>query len=1067
MKSTVATREKFEVRFKELYDQLNPEQKQAVDAIEGTVMVLAGPGTGKTQLLAMRIANILHRTQMDPWNILCVTFTESGVVAMRERLVSIMGEAAYYVRIHTFHSFCNDIIQAHPELFSREREWQPLADIERVEILEALLNALPGTSPLKVFGQPYFYLRDISSHVQSLKQEHISPAQLRDVCATIATFVGLAGESLDAFFALTPKQRTDAVCGTIAIQLLAQARVAGLPDSMHRFITAAGEELQQQAAHADGAREASKVRTLYKNKLKQWFSSLARDVVTQHALAEVYEAYQAQLLARGRYDYEDMINQVIEVWKSNEDLLADYREQFQYILVDEYQDTNGAQNEIVRLLGSFDDQPNICVVGDDKQSIYRFQGASLANMLDFYQRYRNFITVFSLRNNYRSQAQVLAAAEAVIRHNEESLPKYIPGTAATLMPVASRPAQPLLLLEAANTDVEEWQVAQRIYDLLRGGVAPREIAVIARYHRDTAGIFARLRQLGVPVRLEAGEDALREVVVQQFVRLLEFINDPIRDDVLAQVIHFDWLNLPALDVLKVIRFAGVRRVSLWLVMDDAAALKEAGVAATEPWQQLVKMFAQWRVFQHNTSLQNFLQVVLQESGLLAYLLAPDTGPGVLQAMQRFLTEVKTLNSGQHSVTLGDFLLALRRLQQHGLALMTAPWQVSLDAVRVMTAHKAKGLEFEHVFLLRVVDTQWGNNRSPRRLPLPAGLVSHDRVLGGDNNEDERRLFYVALTRAKSTLTLSYARANDQGRPTVPSLFISELPVEVVMRVQVAEDFAAGQQRLAQGLVPLAPPGSDEVKAWVTSQMEHYVMSVTHLNNYLTCPRMFYVRNVLRVPAARTVHQALGTAIHAALDSWLRAAGPSKQWLIGSFGRNLRREVLADSEAKDVLDVGTKILSAYFDQYATSFNPRAVGEFNFASHGVRVGGAAVTGKIDKIEWLDEARTQANVVDYKTGQPDGKGAALKPGGDYHRQLVFYQLLCDLSPRFPEQMVSGEIDFVQPNKKGVFVKKRIEVTQADLEELQQIISRVWQEIQALRFLDPATWCGKCEYCVSKTVL
>jgi RecB family exonuclease len=227
-----------------------------------------------------------------------------------------------------------------------------------------------------------------------------------------------------------------------------------------------------------------------------------------------------------------------------------------------------------------------------------------------------------------------------------------------------------------------------------------------------------------------------------------------------------------------------------------------------------------------------------------------------------------------------------------------------------------------------------------------------------------------------------------------------------------------------------------------------------------------------VPAARTVHQALGTAIHSTFNSWLRqyqkdAVSPSKEWVLHSFARHLRREVLAETEAKDVLDVGTKILTVYFDQYAASFNPRAVGEFDFAAHSVRVGPAAITGKIDKIEWLDDACTQANVVDYKTGQPDGKSAALKPGGDYHRQLVFYQLLCDLSPRFTAQMVSGEIDFVQPNKKGIFVRKRIQVAAEDRQELRETIERVWQEIQALRFLDPATWCRECEYCASLGVL
>lgn len=1066
MNQAALTRQKNNTRFADLYNQLNAEQRQAVDAIEGVVMVLAGPGTGKTQLLAMRIATILQRTQMDPWNILCLTFTESGVVAMRERLLSIMGEAAYYVRIHTFHSFCNEIIQEHPELFARKQEWQPLSEVERIELLESLLDSLPGTSPLRVFGQPYFYIRDISRHIQSLKQEHIAPDDLRRVCDSIALFVREAESVVSAFFSLTPKQRTDEACETIFMEIVAYAQKVHLPDSVQKVVERVELDRQRHVLEADGLREASKARTLYKNTIKRWFVSLARDVQAQQVLADLYKDYQNALVERGRYDYEDMITQVIETWTSNANLLADYQEQFQYILVDEYQDTNGAQNEIVRLLGSFDDRPNICVVGDDKQSIYRFQGASLANMLHFFERYQDHVVVVTLRDNYRSQATVLAAADGVIRHNEESLTRYIPGTTTTLTPWASWPAAPLVVWEAPTCEVEDFQIGQRISELVQSGVAPQEIAVIARYHRDVVGIFNRLRQLGVPVRLEAGEDALQEVVVRQFLQLLEFINDVRRDPVLAQVLHFSWLKLAPLDILKVIRFAGLNHTSVWSVIAEAGQLHEAGVTNPEPWQHVVKLIAQWRVLHHNTSLQNFLQVVLQESGLLAFMLLPETAPGVLQAMRRFLDEVKTMNAGRHAATLVDLLGAVSRLSQHGLSLMTSPWQVSGEAVRVLTAHKAKGLEFEHVFLVRMLDTHWGNNRSSKRLPLPAGLIAHDLIVGTHNNEDERRLFFVALTRAKASLTLSYARVNETGRPAGPSLFLSELPDETYVRAFMTEEFAAGQERIAASLVPAKNSVRNELSLWVAAQLEHYVMSVTHLNNYLTCPHMFYVRNVLRVPSVRTVHQALGTATHEALNGWLgeyQQTGycPSRDWFLAVFVRHVQREVLSAAEERDVIDVGTKILMAYYDQYASSFNARAVGEFDFSSHGVRVGDAAITGKIDKIEWLDEARTRANVVDYKTGQPDGKAAALRPGGDYYRQLVFYQLLCDVSPRFSGTMVSGEIDFVQANKKGQFVKKRIQVSAEDREELQQTISRVWHEIHDLRFLDPATWCGTCEYC------
>lgn len=1071
MKQTAsAVRAQTKARFHELYRQLNPEQKQAVDTIEGVVMVVAGPGTGKTQLLAMRIAHILQRTQMDPWNILCLTFTESGVVAMRERLLSIMGEAAYYVRLHTFHSFCNEIIQEHPATFAAGRSWQPLSDIERVELFESLLDALPGTSPLKVFGQPYFYLRDISGHVQSLKQEYLTPEEFRRSLATIERFVTLANEAATTFFSLAPAQRTNALCADLHRHFLTAAQGAGLAEELQQFLVTAYEEFTAAAASAADTRAGGKARTLYKNSVKRWFEKLRRDLPAQQALASIYDRYQQQLAARGRYDFEDMINHVIEAFATYDDLLAEYQEQFQYILVDEYQDTNGAQNEVVRLLGSFHDNPNICVVGDDKQSIYRFQGASLANMLDFYRQHQDHITVISLRHNYRSQPLVLAAAEAVIQNNQESLTKYIPDTAATLIPEAAWPAQALAVHEVPSTEVEEYSMAKKIAALVASGVAPADIAVIVRYHRDSAGIVQYLRQLHVPARLEAGEDALASNVVQQFLTLLELVGDTRRDDLLATVLHFAWLNLPPLDIVKVIRSAGVRHQSLWSVMADAGQLRAAGVNEAASWQQLVRRLAQWRVLLHNTSVQNFLSTVIREAGLLEYLLSPEASLVALPAMRRLLDEAKALNASQLQLTLTGFLAAVRRLQQHGIPLLTRPWQMSDTAVRVMTAHKAKGLEFGHVFLLRVVDRHWGNNPSPARICLPPGLVRYD-LIAGQNNEDERRLFYVALTRAQATITLSYARHTESGRPTVPSLFIAELPAGMTTWASSDEEFAAGQQRLADSLRAVPTPVTPDIAAWITAQLDGYVMSVTHLTHYLTCPHLFYIRNLVRLPAARTVHQVLGTAVHGALKDFLDryqrdAKCPTRDFLVRSFERHVGRAVLSRPETHDVLDVGRQALSAYFDQYASTFVAAAVGEFDFSSHGVHVGEAAITGKIDKLEWLDGAHQTVHVVDYKTGQPDGKGAALKAGGDYWRQLVFYKLLCDASPRFSPTMVSGEIDFVQPNRQGVFVKKRIEVLPAEAEELKRTITCVWRDIHALRFLDPTTWCGKCEYCVYSPV-
>lgn len=1079
MKDSYARGEKVrtEDRFKSLYAQLNAEQREAVETIEGPLMVLAGPGTGKTQLVAMRIAKILYETQMDPWNILCVTFTESGVVAMRERLVSIIGTRAYYVRVSTFHSFCNEVIQDHPDQFTAMRDLQPLSEMEQVELFEKLFDKLPAQCVLKPFGSPYFYLRDVARQVQTLKQEHILPNEFQVITRSIQGFVAEALSTVADWHVMKAKDRTDEVCQRVA-QTLDQAAISHqLPDGMRTWLKRMREGYEDGAGQAVG-RELGKIRTAYKNEVKKWFDQLVRDVDKYEVFSQVYEHYQVELAQRGRYDYEDMINHVVEQFAQDDRLLAQYQEQFQYILVDEYQDTNGAQNELVRLLGNFDETPNICVVGDDKQSIYRFQGASLNNMLDFYERHKQSVKVVSLKKNYRSQPTILAAAQSVIAHNKESITKYISGTTDELTAANGRQPHPLRMVSASSEGVEDAHVADDIAKLIKQGVAPRDVAVIVRKHRDSAAIFEALKQRQVAVRLEAGEDILDDPVIGQLLSLLKVIAMNWDPAVLSRVLQLEWLGLDQLDVLKVQHYAGAGYKSLWAVLGDEEELKAAGVKDAVALINLSHQLAQWQKFLLTTSLHNAVYHIVAESGLLDYLVTGEGRVGVLQKVTRLLEEIKRYKATQADATLEGFLQSLGRLREHGMALNCDPWQSADNAVRVMTAHKAKGLEFEHVYMMRLNDKHWGNTSAPEKFRLPHGLVRYDYVLAQKNNEDERRLFYVAMTRAHERLTLTRANHNSQGKPTVPAIFWHEVALGLADEEQIIEDETQAQERLLYSLRPLTGASSGELTDWLKQKLVGYVMSVTHLNNYLACPRQFYIRNVLRVPSARTKHQTLGIVVHETLEGMLRllVSGETTVSLESAqamFEKSLARQLLTSQEREEIRQIGWETLVNYWEQAKTRWSRKARGEYNFKSHGIHVGEAAITGKVDKIELIERDFTgeiwpvgaAVKVIDYKTGQPDKKSQAIKPGGDYHRQLVFYKLLCEKSPQFQYQMVAGEIDFIQPNRRGQFVRREVAITPAEVDELAEIIERVWGEIMALQFLDDKIACGKCEYCTGAT--
>ncbi|MDD3303222.1 MAG: UvrD-helicase domain-containing protein, partial [Candidatus Gracilibacteria bacterium] len=333
------------MNFQELYNRLNDSQKEAVDHIEGPAMVIAGPGTGKTQVLGARTANLILKAGVSAENILITTFTESGVVAIKERLLKFIGTDALKVYISTIHSLASDVIKSFPEKFEFEKTSSLIDDVDSLEILSEILERLVDEKKLEYLCTNYdklFYLSDIKRAIGNLKQEGVSVEKLE---------------------VLTDKEKV-------------------YYDNL----------LEEKRAN-------KRIKSIEKYE-KEYATTLGK----MRELALVYREYGKTLKEKSYYDFSDMINFVLEKFKVDEDLRYYYAEKFQHIMLDEYQDTNNAQNQIIDLILSVSpekDTPNIMVVGDDDQSIYRFQGANIENMLDFSNKYKKTKFIV-LEKNYRS-----------------------------------------------------------------------------------------------------------------------------------------------------------------------------------------------------------------------------------------------------------------------------------------------------------------------------------------------------------------------------------------------------------------------------------------------------------------------------------------------------------------------------------------------------------------------------------------------------------------------------------------------------------------------------------------
>ena len=421
----------FATNFWTRYQQLNAEQKDAVDTIDGPVMVIAGPGTGKTELLSLRVANILRQTDTLPSSILCLTFTDSAAVNMRQRLAQIIGPLANKVAVHTFHSLGNEMINQNPEVFFFSTDYRPIDELATISILDEIFTKLAPTDPLnkKHSTQGWAFLRDVQSRVSDLKREGISPVVFQQILDDNEQFFTLARPIIAEFFS---NRIGVSLVQSLYSQLLEPIRNLSVSEkqpnySFRKLILYSLENLIN-SLFAEAKLTTTKL-TLWRNRFCKrdnqgvWRLRADLDSPKYRSLALMYQDYQERLHQLGLFDFDDMLLEVVQVLETSDNLRLTYQEQFLYILVDEYQDTSGVQSKFLDCLVNLEltnNRPNLLVVGDDDQAIFKFQGASLSNILRFRQQYPGCKTIV-LSKNYRSRKPILDLASQLIQNCQQRL----------------------------------------------------------------------------------------------------------------------------------------------------------------------------------------------------------------------------------------------------------------------------------------------------------------------------------------------------------------------------------------------------------------------------------------------------------------------------------------------------------------------------------------------------------------------------------------------------------------------------------------------------------------------
>ncbi len=956
-------------------------------------MVVAGPGTGKTQVLSLRVANILKKTQANPSNILCLTFSSAGATAMRDRLRQLIGGDAYAVTVNTVHGFCDGLIRRNPMAFSEWSAKKSVSDLERYKIMQKLIDEVSHTSTLINPKNPYDRIPDLFGRISECKREGLLLRDLQKVA-----------DEYDSIMSTKSKEGTK--------------------------------------QHTKNLLQARKFREF----------------------VALYGRYNDYLEEKGLYDYDDMILTVIKALNDEEWLLQGLQERYQYILVDEAQDLNGAQWKVINRLTTYDavpQEPNFFLVGDDDQAIYRFQGANLEHMMAFQQCFP-VAPIIVLTINYRSTQKILDAAGRLIAHNEERLIGKIPGLHKDLRCWNDEEGNEPVLLRPASDAAEPWLIADMVEERIEQGIDPQEIAILVQTNGELRPIYDVLRARNIPIVLQGKSDLLAHPVVRQAILIMRSMIDE-SDDAFQHALSCPCFECHPADIARISSLARSEKRSF---RDVVLALETIPLLLTnlESLMKTRDTLEDLRARKESRSVLESLEHLLRESGITASASAMD--PLDLAVIEAFFQYVKQCCHDRPSLDLSEFLGDLKYYADEEYGQIRLTYQIPhlvTSGVQLLTAHQSKGLEFHTVMLSGFREGHWDERRSPAKLSVPEDLLFgwEKDVKSFEKHQDERRVAYVAMTRAKRELFMLCPKefaVGERSRSVSPSAFFAEagpLP-----------EMDAPLKNPETSSLLLFNPERDldtELQAYLREKLETFALSPSSLTTFLEDPQLFMRVHLLNQPQPLTEDSlramSYGSAVHWALRKWAEAATKNEprslEDFLSAFEWHLReKNILTEKQREDLLAHAESSLPPYFNAFLDGNTP-VIHSIEREYRG-QIGDIPLKGKIDRIDRLSHTSSDAVVIDFKTGRPKAPGeirGGLEEGivsrdseGSYFRQLVFYALLIEQAEPLLVPQVFRLAFIGERGEEPIY--RDFTISDAEKENLKSLIKEVWNKIQNLDF-------------------
>ena len=904
--------------FAQSYKALNTEQKLAVDTIEGPVMVIAGPGTGKTQVLALRIAHIMDSTDTPPSGILCLTFTRAGVTAMRERLTRYIGSRASEVRVTTFHSYAASLVEKYYALLDFDDVPVLLDDQGAVVLIDELLERQTWQY-LRPRGNSVKYFSDLKSLISLLKRERLSAE----------TFLAEVERDI------------------LALQ--------ESPDSISTRGPSKGQ-LKKEVLKSIESLERTK------------------EVVT------FYEHYEFLKRERGLMDYDDVLEYAVTLVEISDEVCAEIRENALYVHVDEHQDSSGVQNSFLQAVWQEVEQPNIFVVGDDRQLIYGFGGASLSYFEQFKTSFGK-ATLITLVQNYRSTATILSLADEMQKSSLTT----------ELLQSNRSETHPVVLAEYSYSRDEIIAAGLYFKSQIEAGVPPEECALLVPKNKHVRTAVSMLRGMGIKVRASTTVSLFALPETAMFRRVLNVVHNPYNSEAIAATLFDTVSNISPFVAHRFIHEHGTRNLSLeTLLVENGAPELFSEQDSIRAWG---RQLSTWVSSSTGTSLELLIQIIGNQ-------LLVDTAPTHellvrrVEVVRTMIHLVTTYIDKNATPTLGGFIEYLDRLERYGHTLSVAVLD-GTQGVSVLTLHGSKGLEYDSVWIAHMNENVlMSSKRSGFALPesIEARIEARDEAVA-------RREVYVAITRAKQYCTISYAKMDANGAEQIVANVVGAIPPEFFIKKNAteteAELLSSGVQVYVEHTPLLAESAVKELTQFVRDTYTQTKVSVTLLNNFFTCPWTWYFRNILKLPETKTESLWFGSAVHGAIESLLKKTIPVESSAIGErIAAVLHKEGVSDERTiARMVETGIPVVEQWAGMYLNTIANDHTAERSLAYHDVTFPHLQFYGKVDLTERFPDGTII--VTDFKTGSTKTAGVIEKRDDEgrlssFIRQLAMYSYL-----------------------------------------------------------------------------